>query len=367
MPALAEALRHICTTQACLRRTARIDLHYCPASILSFVVQFCDEARPSRVINRLRKHSASETSKVQVLDRYQPIGVDQGSSNMVVKVAALVSHMCVSTLQQLHGFQSAVRSSFASSHSALSHSQRRLRYAIVARVSNFKPIAQRRKMSQANIKSNSFIRYRQGLRCLSYRKVNVPFSALTFNGSCFNGTANRTMQLHLNESHALQSDLGLNQPTTVAVGRKGETVETGARLEPRESRFLSFTNAAKEGLKRFFRTSQYSLTRGKIRQRQIAISPNCFELVGLSVIINSFTIDIPRLFAFLYAGVIQPTGFRQVKTQHLNLHSGWKQSIAISYSLLSHGRLSDPLKGFWLGSTDVSSVLLSHPNFTISA
>src|SRR5208283_138910 len=123
VPAIRQGLRHARAARAGLRRATRVDLDKLPTGAFCLVREHRTELSPSRVVNRLRQHSASETLHVQIFDRDQTVLVDQLARELVLEVPALIADVDMRPLQQPDGFTSPVTALLPPCHFPLSAAQ----------------------------------------------------------------------------------------------------------------------------------------------------------------------------------------------------------------------------------------------------
>jgi len=141
MPALAEVFRYVCAAETFLRCAVRSYFNKFSTSVFSFVAKEVEELRPSGITNTFSKVVVSDHAfDVQIFDGDQSIAVDEPTTNLVVKVRALLSDMRVRSLQKLNCFMSAIRTLLSARDFTLCSPQLRLRFSVIARAIYFSSI-----------------------------------------------------------------------------------------------------------------------------------------------------------------------------------------------------------------------------------
>src|SRR5439155_27274110 len=213
----------------------------------------------------------------------QAVGVDQGTSQLVLKICPLVLDLRVGLLEQHHRFAAAASPAPPTSNTPLSQSQLRLRPLVVARVVYGRPIGECRKGRQTNINPGACLGERQRLCRILDTEADIPFAALTLDGYGLDHPLDWAVQLDLDVPNTLQIQPCPSQPTAIPITGKGVTVEASTRLEARVASFLVRFHTAKEGFEGLLDSTQDVLTSRVICQREITSVAYLFQLVRLIV------------------------------------------------------------------------------------
>src|SRR5215472_1971809 len=96
-------------TRATLTCSTSIDGKQRSSSVLSFVRQFCEECRPSRVVYCTRKHASGQSFNLQVFDNNQTVVIGDFTRRLVLKIIALVEHLAVNLLNDSNRFLPTLR------------------------------------------------------------------------------------------------------------------------------------------------------------------------------------------------------------------------------------------------------------------
>lgn len=354
MPALAEGFRRVRSAGACLTRATRVNLHELSASVFSFVGNQVEKGSPSGIPDRLRQHSTGKSLDVQIFDGNQAVIINQPTTNLVVKVCALVANVKVRALQKLNGFTSVIATFLSSGNLALCASQFRLGFSVPVWIVNLYSVAQSGECGQTNINADLFNRRGQRFWRAFNRKANVPASGFALDRDSLDSSLNGTMQLDLDESDALQAQFEVSQLAPVAIRRVCDAVETRMRLEARESGFLFCFDATKESLERLVNAAQHILTAGGTGEFCVSCRANLRQLFRLGVVVDALAVDAPRIPALLQRGVVEPTRFAELGSQQCvlrlrRIQAGLK---GFAYNLFSHAVRAFSCRS-WLGSFSV--------------
>ncbi len=333
MPALAQRLRCVRSTETGLRCAARINLHQLPTSVLSFVGQRFDESSPSGIIDTFGKHATCQSFNIQILDRDQTKHQHQPGCQLVMKVRALVSDVSVRSLQFTYSLAPTVAAALATCHLALRSAQLGLCMPKVTRVFNLCAVRQGSELFEANVHANACSRWWQQLWFTLDRKANVPTPLFPLHRDGLDVSFNRTVQFDLHLSDALQAEFFVvKQTAAVAVRRERQGVETSVRLEAGESGTLATLHASEKSLERLINSAKHVLTRGEVGKAQIAVRANLFQLIRLHVVIDAFTVNAPRIAPLLDASVVQTTRLAKLMIHRLNLVACRIESVLESLS-----------------------------------
>lgn len=198
MPAVAQRLRYVDTTETCLRRAARVNFHQLPTSVFSFVRQFSDECRPSGIHHRLSQPSACQAFDVEFFNGDCAVVGNKPATNLVMEVQALVADMRVRSLKQLDSFSSSLATLLSTSHFTLRLAEATLRAAIVARVLNLLTVRERGESDEPDIYADGFNAWWQGLGFTFDREACNKASRFALNRERLDFTFDNTMQFNFN-------------------------------------------------------------------------------------------------------------------------------------------------------------------------
>jgi hypothetical protein len=336
MPSLAQCLRIRRSAHASLRRSTRVNLHQRTTSFCRFVHELCGESRPSGVINRLGQHSTSQALHVQLFNHYQPEHHNQRPGNLVREIRSLVAHMRVSALQLSNGFLPVITASLAAGNLALRSPHRGLGLFVVPRVFDLGSIRERSEGSQPHIKAGLLGRRRQRFRLTFYAEHRVPLSSLALECDGFDIAFDWPMQFDFDRPYTLQSQFAvIEHLAAVAVAGEGHAVISADRPESRVSWLLALPDASKERIEGLINAAQHVLTARVVGERQVAISPNLFQLISLIAIAQGFTGDAIGIAALLKGGIVEAAGFGQLAIERGNLRAGRVEPIFEILSQLS--------------------------------
>jgi hypothetical protein len=329
----------------------------------SLVRNLVDEHAPSGICYGLGKKPASQSLNVQILNCNRAEVGNDSLTNLVMKIRSLVANVCLSALQKLHGLTSAMRALLPSRNFALAGSETCLRLTIPARILNLAAITQRREVSQANVDTDTRGDFGQRSGLAFDGKANVPFATLALDGDSLDLSLNRTVQLDLDQSNTLHSQLaGIEQPTASAVTRKRDAIEAPMRLETREPCCRFALHASKERLESLIDSAQHILTSGEIRQREIASRSNLFQLICLRVVVDRLTIQSPRIAALLQTTVVKSARLAQLTVKRASLSTCRIHSVLERKTHLSALLIGDVLLHGSLGNVaDAADVVASRP------
>lgn len=328
VPTLAKRLGDRRATRAGLRRATRVDSQHHTTSFFRFVAQDLQEAAPCGVRYGLGQHAASHALDIQVFDKDHAVAIHQRASRLVVEVAACIANSRMRPLQQLHGFASAFRSTFAPGHTALSNPQFDLRLAVGARVIDHGSITEDGETRQPDINADVIvdrgIRRGDGL----HTEADIPASGFALDGDGLDASGNRTMQLDFHFPNALNVELAVvSEPDAIAVARKRDAVVARTRLEAGIPWRLAPLDTPKERLEGLVHTAQDILRAREIGQATGIFSANVFELVRLVVVGQRYASLPVGIATLLQCGVVEATRLAQLSTESLLLIASRIQAI----------------------------------------
>lgn len=313
MNTLTQSFRNMRATAATfLSRAAWIHSNEVASGACCLVRNHIQELSPSGITDGLGEHTLCQAQNIQIFDGYVAVVVDQPARNLVMKIAALILDVRVRLLQKLYGLAAAVRAFLSSRHFALRPAKSLLSLAVVARILYFRTVAQNCEVRQTNVHAHRHRAFGQQLRFTFDAEAGVPTSGFALDCQGLNRAFNWAVQFHLNESNTLKPQLGINQLATVAVRGECDAAESGVRLEARESGFLAALAPGKESLERFINSTQHVLTSGEVLKVQITRRANLFKLIRLGKVVDTFTIDAPRITTFLKRAIVQAAGFAKL-------------------------------------------------------
>jgi hypothetical protein len=130
------------------------------------------------------------------------------------------------------------------------------------------------------------------------------------------------------------------------------------RLSP----ILAFPDTPKECIESLINAAQHILRAGVVGERQIAISPNLFQLIGLIAIAEGFTGDTVGVAALFKGGVVEMAVFGQLAVQRDNLRASRVEPVFEILSQLSALLILDVLSDCRLRNlTHRADVITSTP------
>ena len=307
VPTIREGFAHGRATYARLACAPRINLHYSPASILRFVGEHRDEHRPTGIVNGLRQHSSSEALHVQILDRDQPVLVDQITGNLVLEVAPLVANMNVGALEKHDGLTSSVAPLVLPPRDfPLSAPQPRLGVSIVPRVLNLAAICEHGKAIQTDIDSSDAVAGWKPQMFALDTEAHEPVPGIPLDCDRLDFAFDGPVQFDLYVPGSLHAQLAaVQQSASIAVGRKRDAVVTARGTVAREPGLLAALHAGEERLIRLIHSAQHILAAGEIRQRQATVGPHRLQLVGLVVVVDRLVADLPGSDPLLKGSVVE--------------------------------------------------------------
>lgn len=327
MLSVGERLANSGPTKTSLRRSARVNFHKQPTSVLSFVSQHEKEGRPSGVSNRLSEHPASKPFNIQVLNGYQPVCVNDLSRFFVMKVSALIADVIVEPLKQEHRLVATVRAPLAPRYTPLQAPELDLGDPEPARVLNRAPVAQCGEVTKPHINPDGVRIERQGFRFTLDTKQREPAASLTFDCQGFNPAFNRPMLHDFNNPDFRQSKFAPKQ--CVPNAPKHKTVESSHGSEARIPRILPTLNTSEERLKGKMDILQDMLQ--NLRVDSLNVLSNCSDvrqLSGLGIKPYGLSLQTPSVPALLKRGVIKLAAHCQLLIQDSLLGFGGIDTVS---------------------------------------
>lgn len=328
MNAHCERLRDFCAAQTVLRCPTRINLHEHASGALSLVREHEKKVRPSRIIDRLRQHSACESFDIQIFDRDQPVAVNEFPRFFVMEVAALVADVIVKPLKQKNGFAPAVRSFLAPRYTPLQSAELRLGRTEPTRVLNLCAIAQSRERSQSDINADHVRIERQWLVIALNRKQRKPSSGFAFDREGFDRPFEWSVKFYADVSDLREPQLVPGKRVTYLPKR--QTVITTHRSEARITRLVSLIHATEESLESQVYTLQRVFQDERTDVRNVF--PPIFDFPQLQILIeprDRFALTLPCFTALLQRRVVQLAAHRKLIVQCLFLRLGGIDAVAI--------------------------------------
>jgi hypothetical protein len=315
-----ECLVHRCPTETCLAGASGIHRDQLPTSVFSFVGEFCEEARPTGIVNRLGQHSSSEALDVQVFHNDCAEVLYQPKRQPVLELVPLISDSSVNLLQKSNNLATTLRAAFTSSNPSLCPPKFRFGLPVPTRVRNCIAVGQSREGFQANVDPDCMIAGRKWF-CFTFDgEADVPLATLTLHGDRLDYPSNRTMQLDFDFPDTLNSERVAGEFDAIAVTGKSEAVETATRFESRIARRLVPLHSKEERLERLVYPTKNVLAARKICKTEIASGSNLFQLVGLRVVVDRDSL-LPSVPTLLKSGVVKTAGFPQLLVESIRLET----------------------------------------------
>lgn len=304
MPTLAECLAYFCATSACLACAFGVNFNERSTSIFRFVAQLIKEARPSGIINGLRKHPARKPFSVQIFNGNKTVVVDNRSAQVVMEIRPLISDVSVSPLQQQNSLAPPITTLLSSGNLSLCSPKLSLSGLEPAGIVNFGTIGKGSERSQTNIYSNLFFTLWQRLRLALNSKAGEPSISLALNSQRFNYTFNWAVKFYFNVSDFREPKLGPVQSLSDLTKR--DAVISLAGLKSWVARFLSSLHSPEECFEGEFDALQYVLKCLSVYLCDVIT--NLFDFCELKVLVkegNGLAVEPPSVTSFLKCSVIE--------------------------------------------------------------
>ena len=320
MPTLRRRLRYSLPADAGLACAAWVNLDKHTPGALSLVRKFIQETTPSDIVDGLGQHAAGHAFDIEVFHGDHAVVIHQGSGDFVVKVVALILDVGMLTRQNCNGLTPAMGPLVGSpSNPALSHAQSSLRFAVEARVVDFRSVAQCGEGRESKVNTNRLARYRQRLCSAFYREDHKPATCLTLDRNCLDRSFHRSMQLDLDSTHTLNANRAVDQFAAVIVGREGEGIVPAAGLEAREACLLAAFDPGKEGCEGLVQPSQHILAAGEVGDSNQVLRPHGLQLICLVVVADRLAAQLPRSHALFQRCIVEIARLTKLERQGLGL------------------------------------------------
>ena len=328
MPAIRQSFGNSYAANTCLRSPARIDLNQHSPGAFCLVREHLDKPGPSGIEHGLRQHSAGEALHVQILDGDHAVSVDQLAREFVMEVGALARYVAVDALKNLYGLAPTIAAPFTARHLPLSAPQPALRVPVVSRVLDFSPIGQHGETIQADIDPRRSKTGGQQRGLALYTEDHEPTASFALNGHCFYRAFEWPVQLHFDMAGALDAQLpGIEQPASIAVGRKGDAVVAPRRTVSREARLGSTLHPAEESLEGFIDATEHVLAAGEICERQATVRAHRLQLGSLVVVIDRLAAHPPCADPLLKGGVVEARGLAKLASEEDRLRGSRIETV----------------------------------------
>lgn len=301
---LAERFADLCSAQAHLTRTTRINLHKHASSLFRFVREHKEKVRPSSVVDGLCKHAAGETLNIKVFDRYQSVVVRDLPRFCVMKISALISNVVVESCEQQHGLSSTVRVPLTARNASLQASELCLCRAEPTRVFDLSSVAQRCEVVNADVNTDHAGIERQRIRFVFDGEQSKPTTGLVLDGEAFDRTFKLSMQPDTHVANLRQSQAFPDQPMSGSAVCDAVIAAHGAK--PWISSLLSSLYPSKESRECQVNTFQRFLQNVRVNSRHVIA--DLLNLCQLTILIepgDRLSLKSPRVTAFPQRGVVQ--------------------------------------------------------------
>jgi hypothetical protein len=318
VPALAESLGYVCTTDTRLRCAARVNPNQHTTSVFSFVRDEVQELRPSGIINRFSKHSTSQAFDVQIFHSDQTVIVDEPARKFVVKVRALISNVRVNPLEQLHSLTSALRAFLSSRNLSLCAPELCLCLSIPARIFNFRPVVKGSERGESNVNADPRGAFRQRLGFTLDAETGVPLASLALDVKFFNLTFERAMKFDLNEPDL--GDMEFRALKRISDPSERERVVSSGTSKSWIARLLFAPHPAKERLEGFIHALQNIFDRVRVHVGEFGANLFDFgKLFGLRKEVDRSPIELPRITTLLQSCIKQLAAQRECAVKLFSL------------------------------------------------
>jgi hypothetical protein len=319
MFSIREQLSHRGSTDAGLGCASGIHGNQLPTSIRSFVGKFCNERRPASVVYRLGQHSSSKNFDVQVFDNDCAEVSNETERLPMLKLIPQPINPSVNFLEQSDRFPSTVRTLLATGNLALPASKFGFSGSVPARIWNHFTIGQGSEGFQTDINSNCVVERRQDVGFALNGETDIPLAALTLHSDRLNLARDRSVQLNLDFSDALNAQRVAREFDAVSVTRKRNAVEAATRLEPRISRCLVPLHSKKERFECLVHAAKDILAAREIGKSKVASSTNVFQLIRLVVVVQRLFVAAIGVAPFLHRAIVESAGFAKLPVENFRL------------------------------------------------
>lgn len=272
-------------------------------------------------MHRLGQHSTSKPLDVQVFDHDCAEVSNESERLPMLILITQPKNSTMNFLKQSNRFATAMRTLFASGDLTLGSAKFSLCRPIPSRIGERIPVRQSSEGFQPDINSDGVVENGKRAGFALDREANIPFSAIPLYCDRFNLARDRAMQFDFDFADTLHTQSIACEFDAVVVTRECDAIETTARLEAREARFLVSLHPKKKGFVRFIDTTKDVLAARKIRQCQVACRSNIFQLIGLVVIIQRLLVAAISLPPFLQCAIIKTAGFAQLLVEGVRLEA----------------------------------------------
>ena len=274
--------------------------------------------------------SSDQPSHIQIFHNNRAVNVHQFSGFFVMKIAALIRHMRVCSLQQNEGFTITITAFLSAALFAARNAQLLLCSSTALRILNGGAVGQRGKAGQSEINSDSRSSVRQRFRLAFHAKAYIPAIGLPLDVGVLNGALNWPVQFSLNLSRSLNADfVVVQQLAAISIKRECDAVVALERLKSRIAWFLAAFYASEEGRKGTIESSQHVQAAGKICKPDQSFGTHWLQLIRLIVIADRLTASFPRVPAFLKGAVVQVARLTQLAVQKCSLRLSWVQAVFV--------------------------------------
>jgi hypothetical protein len=313
VPAVPKALRHVCSAEACLAGSARVNFPAVSTGAFSLVEQEHEKHRPRSIVDGLRQHTAGKPLHVQIFDRYQAELVDDFARFFVSKIRSLIVNVSVCALKQAYCLATAIALLVgASGNLALATPQPGFRIPEVPGILDLTTIGEHCEAVQSDVDTDLFRGRGQGLRVALHAETNEPAAGFSLDSDRLDCPFDGPVQFHFDVSGALDAQFpGVEQSAAIAVRRKSDAIVAAKRAESRESWSVPALAPREESLEGFIDPAQDVLTTREVRQSQAAVRAHRLQLVRLIVIVDRLVADFPRADSFLQGCIVETGSFAQ--------------------------------------------------------
>jgi hypothetical protein len=223
------------------------------ASLFRFVNDDGNELRPTGVMNAIRQMMVLDHPfDIQIFEFDDTIFLGKFGCLFEMMISTLPSHVLMPPGQQANGFLSSPAPSFAARNSSLRRPQFALCLTMILRIRNSIVIRQMGKCLETHINPNRDIRSKNNnfLFNLLDREYCVPAIGFAFDRTSFDDPDDRSRQKDFDAADLRQMQVFrlLIEPKSALF--VGERVVSGTGTKARETRDLTFSDSAKEMLKR---------------------------------------------------------------------------------------------------------------------
>jgi len=223
----------------------------------------------------------------------------------------------VNFLEQRNSLTSAARTLLATGHPPLGATQFCFSVSMPSRIRNRFAVGEGGEGFESDIDADCIIENGKRLGFPFGGEANVPLAALAFDRDRFNLACNGAVQFNFDLSDALNAKRISSEFDSITVTGKRDAIETSARLEAREARFLMSFHPKEKRLEGFVYSPKNILAAGEVCKTQISSGANIFQLIRLVVVVERFLGGAIGIATFLQSAVVESAGFAKLASRVL--------------------------------------------------